>query len=201
MPTDRQIARLYTLAHRCGLGRTDVHEDLQIRYGVPSSKQLTPLQYEAYTTDLTRRCRAVASPPPCSGRGARHSEATAGGVGDYRESAYTSAEQLRQFADAAIAFGKLWPREANDQDAVALAIILDDFRAHRVRDRKLSQRQLDRFVDLLAGFPLEIFRRAAAEWLAKYRTRGEKYFVGIMTGMMRDDAHQAAAARGTLQLI
>jgi hypothetical protein len=181
-PNQRQIKRLYALSHAAGLTHAQVKAELLDRYGITSSKALRDFQYEDYCTDLIRRAR----PEP----------------GAYRDGAYASAPHLREYAFAAFEFGRLWPGDMEHEDAQALTIILDDFRMHRVRDQKLSQRQLDNFIDHLAGFPVEVFRRAASEWLAKHRTQGEQYFIGIMKGMMRDDAHKARAQQtSSLQLI
>lgn len=183
MPTDRQIARLYTLASRAGLTHAAVKSELDTRYGAASSRDLQDFQYEQYCTDLTRRHRPT--------------------EGTYRAGAYASLAHLHEYAQSLVAFGKLWRREATEQDGKILAVVLDDFRNYRVRDARLSQRQLDTIVAKLAAFPLEIFRRAAAEWLAKHRDMNEKYFLGIMKGMTKDDArHQARAAQpGGLQRV
>jgi hypothetical protein len=181
MPTDRQIARLYALANRAGLSHDQVIAELFDRYEAMSSKSLQGFQYEQYCTDLQRRGKSP--------------------EGSYREGAYASADHVREYVESAVQFGRLWRGEMTDQDARALIVVMDDFRRHRTRDRRLSQKQMDAICDKLRAFPLEIFRRAAGEWLAKYRSRGEKYFVGIMKGMMRDDAHQAALSQGTLQLV
>ena len=83
MPTDRQISRLYALARNAGLSHADVTDELQSRYGVSSSRRLSPGQYEAYTADLIRRHAPV--------------------EGLYREGMYAAGDHLREFAEASSA--------------------------------------------------------------------------------------------------
>jgi len=167
MPTNRQIARLYALAGRAGLARPDVHDELQGRYGVASSKLLQPWQYEGYTMDLQRRARPD--------------------EGSYRPGMYAAAEDLAEFAQSAVQFGRLWPNEgATDDDALLLTHLLNDWRRYRTRTARLSQKQMDALLDKLNRVGLPVFRQAARIWLERYRTKNEDYFFGVCQHVVAD---------------
>lgn len=200
MPTPRQIGRLYALAARCGLNHEQALGELNERYAVTSSRQLRDHQYEEYTAGLTRRAssqpaRAPQAPPPSS-------PGAAGAVPAFRAGAYSSADQLLDFANAVRHFGRLWPGRMTPEDSVLLAHLLNDWRLYRIRDRKLSQRQLDNLVDRLRPLDPATFRAAGVIWLEHYRTgKNEKYFFGICQHLEADRASHQAAQQGRLQLV
>ncbi len=178
MPTDRQIARLYALGNHAGLNHAAVIAELADRYGVDSSKDLQPWQYEAYCTDLQRRQRPAAGP--------------------VKDSAYAAPDDMYQVAVAAKTFGRLW-QHMTDDDVTLLAHLLNDWRLYRSRDRRLSQRQIDALLVKLAAVPLPVFRRAATVWLERYRNRNEKYFFGICQHVQADLAREAALQQQPLE--
>ncbi len=182
MPTDRQISRLYALARNAGLTHADVTDELQARYGVASSRGLSPAQYEAYTADLIRRNTPV--------------------DGVYRDGAYSAPHHLREFAAGCRQFGRLWPGAMTEGDVTALTILLDDWRRYRARTRALSQRQMDGIVRMLGRYPIVVFRAAAAIWLERYRTgHDEKYFKAICEHLQRDEASRRAGLQGRLEVV
>lgn len=189
MPTHRQIARLYALASRCGYNHVQVKTALDSLYGVSSSKDLTPVQYEQFTADLDRELRAQAH-----GRDLLAEEAVP------RAGMFASAAHLVEFADSVRTFGRAWPAQMTEEDVTLLAILLDKFRLYRVRDRKLSQKQVDEFIDAAGKFPLWVFRAAGDIYLAHYTHKPEKYFLGIMKNVVRDRQREAAARQGDLAL-
>jgi len=175
MPSTRQIARLYTLAHRAGLTRADVHGELEARLGITSSKLLSSSAYEGYTADLLRRSRPSAPP--------------------YRPGSYASAEDLRDFAAASVRFGLLWLDQGATEDDVALLThLLNDWRLYRVRTQRLSQKQLDALLSKLNAVPLPVFRAAAAIWLERYRMKNEDYFFGVCQHVQADARRQVQPA-------
>ena len=178
MPTDRQIARLYALGNHAGLNHAAVKAELFERYGVDSSKDLLPWQYEAYCTDLQRRQRPEAGP--------------------VKDNAYSAPADMLEIAASARQFGRLWAH-MNEDDVTLLAHLLNDWRLYRSRDRRLSQRQIDKLLDKLAAVPLPVFRRAATIWLERYRARNEKYFFGICQHVQADLAREAALQQQPLE--
>jgi hypothetical protein len=189
MPTGRQIGRLYSLGHALGMDHDTVKQELQVLYGLSSSKDLSPIQYEEYTTHLQRQINAAATDrqlPP--------DEA------EPRYGMYASAAHLAEFANSVQTFGRAWAGQMADEDVVLLSILLDKFRLYRVRDRKLSQKQVDDFVDAAAKFPLWVFRAAGEIYLGHYTHKPEKYFLGIMKNVIRDRQREAAARQGDLAL-
>lgn len=188
MPTARQIARLYTLAHACGLTHAQVKAQLQQCYGVDSSKQLTARQYEAVTLDYERRIKAGTHAAPAAAPDELDGALPASGM-------YTNAAQIRESVDGCLVFQRLWvgePFEASD--ALALSLVIDDCRLYRSRDRKLSQKQVDWIVEQTNKYPLWAFRRAANTWLEKYRGCNERYFIGVLAGVVKDQARQSCRA-------
>lgn len=182
MPTDRQIARLYALATKAGLSHADTRAELQERYGVASSKDLLPHQYEQVCTDLQRRLRPTEGQP--------------------RDGAYAAPDHLVEYARGLQQFGTIWRGRMTDDDVRLMTILLNDFRLYRTRDRRMSQRQLDQFIRSLARFDITIFRRASEVWLTHYRTgKNERYFLGICLHIQRDDASRRAGLQTTLELV
>ena len=160
MPSRRQINRFWSLARNAGLDHAAVHSELDRLYGLSSSRDLTPSQYEEYTLSLLRRGRPE--------------------EGLYREGAYSDAESLASYAETAVRFGRLWrDLDSTDDDLQLLILLLNDFRLYRARDRRLSQKQVDAIVERLDRVPLPVFRRAAAVWIEGHRTKNERYFFGI----------------------
>lgn len=189
MPTGRQIGRLYALGHAAGMDHATVKDELSALYQVSSSKDLTALQYEQYTTHLQRQVDAQAhgrSLPPADAQP--------------RYGMFASAAHLSEFANSVRTFGRAWPGQMTDDDVTLLSILLDKFRLYRTRDRKLSQKQLDDFIDAAAKFPLWVFRAAGEIYLAHYTHKPEKYFLGIMKNVLRDRQREAAARQGDLAL-
>lgn len=190
MPTSRQIARLYSLARNCALSHADVIAELQALYQVDSTKRLSAVQYEQYTTHLVRYSETL-----CAGHGLPPQAAAP------RPGMFASYGHLSEFADSVRTFGRLWPGQMTEDDALVLSLLLDKFRLYRTRDRKLSQRQLDQFVAKVGRFPVAVFRAAGAEYLAKHTRQPEAYFLGICKGMLRDQSALAAQIHGGLQLV
>lgn len=190
MPTARQIGRLYALASRCGYNHDQVIAALQSLYGVGSSKGLSPLQYESFTAELTREVGAQAQ-----GRGLPEADAQP------RYGMFASAAHLTEFATSVRTFGRAWGGQMTDEDVTLLAILLDKFRLYRTRDRRVSQKQLDDFIDTAGQFPLWVFRAAGEIYLGHYTNKPEKYFIGILKNVVRDQQREAAARQGDLALI
>lgn len=189
MPTPRQISRLYALASRCGYNHVQVKTALHSLYGVSSSKDLTAMQYEQFTADLERELHAAAI-----GRDLPPAEA------EPRYGMFASAAHLAEFANSVHTFGRAWAGQMTDDDVTLLSILLDKFRLYRTRDRKLSQKQVDDFIDAAGKFPLWVFRAAGEIYLSHYTHKPERYFLGIMKNVVRDRQREAAARQGDLAL-
>lgn len=166
-PTQRQIARLYTLAGQAGLSHAEVIAQLRDAYGVESTKRLTLPQYEEFVAWIKGRIGARVS-------------------GDARHPAREG--QIWQRAQVARMLDIEWPGLDGDlRDR--LTDVLDDFRLYRSTGR-ISASVLRQTIQRIARFGPELVGQACDIWLSRYRERDERYFAGICRSLKRQAKKQ-----------
>ena len=185
MLTRNQIIHLYTTGREAGMDHNQVKAELSAIYGVSTSKDLTYDQYREYARHLSQL-----RPPKAGAQ--REGKAKAGYC--------ASHPQLAEFVAALHRFNPLWPGQATAQDLECLVFVLDKFRNYRVRDRRLSHRQVRELVAKIAQFPLWVFRKAYGVYVAGATAKPEEYFIGIMAHTCRDARREADAFTHDLAL-
>jgi len=162
-PTQRQIARLYTLAGQAELNHDEVIGQLRAAYGIQTTKGLTLLQYEEFCAWLQGRI------------GARS-------MGDAKPPAREG--QIWQHAQVAKTLDIEWPG-LGDGVREKLADVLDDFRLYRSSGR-IAAGVLRQTIQRIARCGPELVEQACDVWLSRYRERNEAYFLGILRRLRRD---------------
>jgi len=170
-PTQRQIARLYTLAGQAGLGHDEVIGQLRAAYGIETTKRLTLLQYEEFCLWIQGRI------------GARR-------IGDGKAPAREG--QLWRRAQVANLLDQEWigppPLAADLRDR--LIDVLDDFRLYRSTGR-IGTSILRATIQQIGRHRIEIVAEACEIWLGHYRERNEQYFAGILRRLKRENKGKA----------
>jgi len=172
MPTQPQIARLYSLSRAAGLSHDQVHGEIEARYGLSSTKELTPRWYEAYCGDLLRRARpAPRAVPPLD------SSTPLLFDGNVR-----TAAACRTLLEAE------WPELLAEHRLLKLADLvadtLDSFRLCRGRGA-ISSGILRTAIQRLRRCPYAVVEEACTLYLERYTSAGERYFDGICRRLKR----------------
>ena len=173
-PTPAQITRLYTLAGAAGLGRAGAKDEMFARYGVESSKDLSPRQYENFTTFLEGMGRAKSRESKRRGVVGAHGDAP-------------GPEKLHTLADCEALLRNEWPDVyARDQELAAhLVEVVDCWRLCRLSGA-MSMAIAATALQVLRKLDLRDVRQAVGAYLTGYTTKPERYLLAMVRNGRRD---------------
>ncbi len=177
-PTREQIVRLYSLAHHAGLSHDMVKAEIWARYGIESTKELDPRQYEQYTRELELRARVRSPAVERAAKAAMH---------------YPKLHD-RKGIDAVLR--EQWPQlcAGHPKLAADLAEVLDFCRLTRATGT-ISPRIVEVQIQRWRKLPLNVIAEAAEVYLNRYTSRNERYFAGILRRIMNDRKRAERAAK------
>jgi len=183
MPSQPQLKRLFALARNAGISPDELKAIVADRYGRASRKDLSDAEYEDLCVHLQDAAgsRSQASGRLRAGELANEMEILAFLQAEAKKGdTITISRDVRED-------GMVSPfSPATDLDLAHAVTILNDFRLYRSSYKRFSIRDARRCLATWAQYPLWVWRRAAEVWLAHYRTKNEKYFAGVLKGVLRD---------------
>lgn len=192
-PSRQQLTKLFAEARRHGVAHEDIYGIISDRWGLMSTKDLAPRQYEELLRLFRARSTAHVS------RGARGPERSSDSSrrGNPACPSFPSEPDIApmlndtlscpghahavvlRFAEA----GNMG--EFEEPDLVIAAKVLDCFRTFRKR-RRITVQQALQFLSDFTKWPIAVFREAAHRYLSQHSTMDEAYFRGICKRVARE---------------
>ena len=167
-PTQPQIAKLYTVAGQAGLDHAGVKDELFARYGIDSTKQLSPRQFQEFLAFFEGMARAAGRKPPTIKDDPAHPKCSSRG----------DCERL---------LWSEWPMIfTQDPDlAGCLVAAFDCFRLTRLSG-KASEAILSATIQRLSRADLRDVRKAVGQYLVGHTTKPERYLEAMVRYRKRD---------------